>query len=78
MRTDKHDCVFCANERGKGPDGESCPWCLVFNEPISDNAGYVPQSHKYSHSGKARRSQEQCSGFSLDPGMANRWREVFG
>lgn len=77
MARGMNDCVFCSNERDNDPSGDMCPWCSVFGEPIADNRGYVPHEGKHSHSGQAKRSQDNCSGFELDPQMESNWHNRF-
>jgi len=77
MKKGINDCVFCSNESDNAPDGELCPWCDAFGEPIANNAGFIPSEHKYSHSGRAQRSQDSCSSFELDPRMESQWHSRF-
>ena len=57
----KNDCVFCMNE------GTNM-FCSYFEEEINPSDYTV-----HYNSGRARRQQEKCPGFKLDPYMKKSW-----
>lgn len=62
----KNDCVFCTNEGSR-------MFCLFFEEQINPSHTMV-----HNNSGQAKRDQENCPGFKLDPHMKSDWESKWG
>lgn len=76
----KNDCVYCKHE--DGGDGANSMYCHHFKDLIStvpyDPSGGKWQGNRLQWKGLARRDQDYCPGFRLEPTMKRDWEQDYG